>query len=107
MLHLVQQKVVLIVGGDIQGDILIGKNEKRIQEHPPHQQHEKIQRAEVESLFLLELVRTPGYSRDHRYEVEEQNDVREIGIRDILVQKHFAIHPSSLVKRPADQARCH
>ncbi len=107
MLHLVQQKVVPIIGGDIQRDILIGKNQKRIQEHPPHQQHEKIQRAEVESLFFLELVRTPGYSCDHRYQVEEQNDVREIRIRDIFAQYHFAIHPSSLVKRPADKARCH
>src|SRR5580704_8566700 len=86
----VLQQVQPVIGGvvrsDVQHHVLVRKHEKGVKKDPPSQQHQKIHRAEMHSSFFFHQIRTPGHRRDHRQQVKEKNDVKEIRVGNRSMQ---------------------
>ncbi len=74
---------------------LVRKNNERIKEHPPHQQHQEVQCAEVKLLFFRQ-VGTQSNRCHERYHMNEEDYVTDKRIRDRAAQDH-------LVERPQNQ----
>ena len=59
---------------NVEDYILVGEDDKRIQEHPPRQQHEEVQRAEVKLPFLG-LVGTQSHRRHERHDMNKEDQI--------------------------------
>src|ERR1700728_264000 len=68
---------------------------------------EKIPQTEMISGFSFSQVRAPEHRRDHRYRMEEENDVKERCIGKPAMQADFAISPRCLIARPERESERH
>jgi hypothetical protein len=96
-----------VVHGDVREDVFLGKNEEGINDDPPHQQDEDVQRAGEHPLAFIGLMRTNGHSRHEGYHVQEQNDVPRIGVGDWPAKHDFKPGPACLVETPHAHAHRH
>ena len=84
------------IDGNVEHHKLVRKDDVCVEEDPPDQQHQKVQGAEVEFLFLGEM-RTESDRRHEGHNVDEKNYVPDKRFRKTAAQKHFVERPQTEV----------
>ena len=88
----IEQVVMRAVERNVEHDILIRENNERIKKDPPHQQHQKVERAEVKLLFFQQM----GTQSHRCYEgnnVNKENHVSTRGREAAAAENDFVERP--------------
>src|SRR5215467_1238837 len=104
VLHRIESVVVMVVLVEVASDVLMRKNDKGVEEHPPAEQHEKVQHTQQGLPMLAGEIRPPGHRRDHGHDVKKKNNVEEERVGDRTMQQVLPKRPGCLVRSPQGKA---
>src|SRR5215831_12880345 len=100
VLHCIEPVVVMVVLVEVASYVLMRKNDEGVEEHPPAEQHEKVQNTHQSLPVLANEIRPPGNRRDHGHGVKKKNNVEEERVGDRTMQQVLPDRPGCLVRDP-------